>query len=64
MRCPYWDCGWCYAGRDDTNDINGACQGTVNCNVYRESSNGIRDEGTTGKHSRVEHIQLLLVECD
>ncbi len=31
-RCPYWDCGWCYASDSDHN----ACPGTQNCDYYKD----------------------------
>lgn len=37
LRCPKWDSGWCYAGREEsTNAWNGACQGCANCPLYKK----------------------------
>lgn len=31
-RCPYWDCGWCYAPKDvENNSHNGSCWAPDNC---------------------------------
>lgn len=38
-RCPYWDCGWCYAPSDLTNapgSVEGKCPGTEFCDYYKE----------------------------
>lgn len=49
MRCPHWDAGWCYADKEeDTDAIQGACKGQVNCNAYnnlletKHDSNSVR----------------------
>ena len=38
FRCPYWDCGWCYASIEveTTNDDSGQCNKPLECQYRQE----------------------------
>lgn len=59
-RCPFWDCGWCYAPSDvETNSISGTCLSPDSCEQQRKSLDK-KDSSMTDKTQNPAEIYLII----